>query len=108
VLLPVAERNAKARKDAGAGAYVGGGGGGGGSGDVLDSIQDMREYDVPYYVRVSIDAGVRVGCWYAVDIAAANARVIRLPNMVEKVRGGAGGGGGGAVVCSSIPPRRVC
>ncbi len=81
VLLPIAERNAKLRKDAGAASA----GAGAGSGDVLDSIHDMREYDVPYYVRVSIDAGVRVGCWYSVHIAADNAKLTRLESMVEKV-----------------------
>ena len=54
--------------------------------DVLECLVDMREYDVPYYVRVSIDAGVRVGCWYAVEMAANNVNITRLVSMVEKVR----------------------
>lgn len=29
-------------------------------------IQDIREYDVPYHVRVSIDKNIRVGKWYKV------------------------------------------
>ncbi|SCW03082.1 LAFE_0G02542g1_1 [Lachancea fermentati] len=29
-------------------------------------ISDMREYDVPYHVRVSIDNNIRVGKWYKV------------------------------------------
>ena len=32
--------------------------------DPMDQILDMREYDVPYYVRVCIDLNVRVGAWY--------------------------------------------
>ena len=32
--------------------------------DLMDAIIDMREYDVPYYTRVSIDRDVRVGAWY--------------------------------------------
>jgi len=31
-----------------------------------DFIEEMREYDVPYYERASIDMGVRVGNWYNV------------------------------------------
>jgi DNA polymerase epsilon subunit 1 len=31
-------------------------------------INDVREYDVPYHVRVSIDADVRVGKWYDVYV----------------------------------------
>jgi DNA polymerase epsilon subunit 1 len=30
-------------------------------------IEDMREYDVPYYTRVSIDRQARVGHWYQVS-----------------------------------------
>ena len=58
----------------------------GGHVDVLECLVDMREYDVPYYVRVSIDAGVRVGCWYSVQMAADNVKITRLVNMVVKVR----------------------
>jgi len=32
----------------------------------LNFIQDMREYDIPFYVRTSIDFNIRVGYWYAV------------------------------------------
>ncbi|CAO3645614.1 unnamed protein product [Cunninghamella echinulata] len=34
--------------------------------DALDYIIDIREYDVPYYVRVAIDLDIRVGLWYTV------------------------------------------
>ena len=34
--------------------------------DVKSLIEDIREYDVPYHVRVSIDKGIRVGKWYKV------------------------------------------
>eukprot|EP01116_Phalansterium_solitarium_P016004 TRINITY_DN3613_c0_g1_i2.p1 TRINITY_DN3613_c0_g1~~TRINITY_DN3613_c0_g1_i2.p1 ORF type:complete len:1510 (-),score=589.87 TRINITY_DN3613_c0_g1_i2:2531-7060(-) len=33
-------------------------------GQALDYIIDMREYDVPYYTRVSIDNEIRCGGWY--------------------------------------------
>ena len=35
--------------------------------DVKTLIEDIREYDVPYHVRVSIDKNIRVGKWYAVS-----------------------------------------
>lgn len=34
--------------------------------DAKSLIEDIREYDVPYHVRVSIDKGIRVGKWYKV------------------------------------------
>lgn len=36
------------------------------TGDPLDTLLDMREYDVPYAMRVAIDLDVRVGAWYTV------------------------------------------
>lgn len=35
--------------------------------DASDFIVDMREYDVPYHVRVAIDLDVRIGKWYSVE-----------------------------------------
>ncbi|KAH3960225.1 DNA polymerase epsilon catalytic subunit [Parastagonospora nodorum] len=35
--------------------------------DASDFIVDIREYDVPYHVRVAIDMDVRIGNWYTVD-----------------------------------------
>ena len=32
--------------------------------DPLQNLVDMREYDVPYVVRVCIDLDIRAGCWY--------------------------------------------
>ncbi|KAK5774182.1 hypothetical protein RI543_004469 [Arxiozyma heterogenica] len=34
--------------------------------DARRFIEDIREYDVPYHVRVSIDKNIRVGKWYKV------------------------------------------
>ena len=34
--------------------------------DQLDHVIDIREYDVPYHVRVSIDLRIHVGLWYDV------------------------------------------
>lgn len=37
--------------------------------EALDNVMDIREYDVPYYVRVAIDLDIRVGMWYNVKVA---------------------------------------
>ena len=44
-------------------------------GDALEYIVDIREYDVPYYMRVSIDLNLRVGLWYDVAFSNGNAVV---------------------------------
>ncbi|GME40769.1 DNA polymerase epsilon catalytic subunit a [Neofusicoccum parvum] len=35
--------------------------------DASDFIVDIREYDVPYHVRVAIDLDIRIGKWYWVE-----------------------------------------
>ncbi|KAH0090262.1 DUF1744-domain-containing protein, partial [Aureobasidium melanogenum] len=35
--------------------------------DASDFIVDIREYDVPYHVRVAIDKDIRIGKWYTVE-----------------------------------------
>ncbi|KAK5114274.1 DNA polymerase epsilon catalytic subunit [Meristemomyces frigidus] len=35
--------------------------------DASDFVLDIREYDVPYHVRVAIDMDIRVGKWYNVS-----------------------------------------
>ena len=35
--------------------------------DASDFVVDIREYDVPYHVRVSIDKDIRIGKWYSVE-----------------------------------------
>ncbi|KAF8859269.1 DUF1744-domain-containing protein [Acephala macrosclerotiorum] len=35
--------------------------------DASDFIVDIREYDVPYHVRVMIDMDIRTGKWYSVE-----------------------------------------
>ena len=34
--------------------------------DALESIVEMREYDVPYHVRFEIDTDTRCGHWFTV------------------------------------------
>ncbi|RDA92716.1 hypothetical protein CP533_1400 [Ophiocordyceps camponoti-saundersi (nom. inval.)] len=43
--------------------------------DASDFIVDMREYDVPYHVRVMIDLDIRVGKWYFVEAKHGVTRV---------------------------------
>ncbi|XP_022098482.1 DNA polymerase epsilon catalytic subunit A-like [Acanthaster planci] len=35
--------------------------------DQMDNLIDIREYDVPYHVRVAIDKKIHVGHWYSVQ-----------------------------------------
>lgn len=45
-------------------------------------IDDMKEYDVPFHVRVSIDVGVRVGKWYNVFVKHSQ---VTLEEDTEKI-----------------------
>ncbi|KAH3682890.1 hypothetical protein WICPIJ_006146 [Wickerhamomyces pijperi] len=40
-------------------------------GDIQDYIEDLREHDVPYTTRVSIDCDLRVGKWYNITTPSA-------------------------------------
>lgn len=50
--------------------------------DPLSYIHDIREYDVPYHVRVSINKNIRVGKWY--DVYAQHGDV-ELKEDQEKI-----------------------
>jgi DNA polymerase epsilon subunit 1 len=49
-----------------------------------ECIIDVREYDVPYYLRVAIDNGLRVGLWYAVSFAAGVPAFALLKEKVKR------------------------
>lgn len=49
--------------------------------DPSEIIYDIREYDVPYHVRVAIDKDIRVGKWYTVE---SKSGVINLTEMSER------------------------
>jgi DNA polymerase epsilon subunit 1 len=55
------------------------------SANPLDNIIDMREYDVPYTMRVSIDLDLRVGAWFEVtpETGSDSCSVIWLKDMLE-------------------------
>lgn len=48
--------------------------------DQLDNITGMREYDVPYHVRVAIDLKINVGHWYNVRGRGSDPPDIQLVN----------------------------
>ncbi|XP_041470272.1 DNA polymerase epsilon catalytic subunit A-like isoform X2 [Lytechinus variegatus] len=45
--------------------------------DQMDNILDIREYDVPYHVRVAIDKKIHVGHWYSVQGRGSMAPIIK-------------------------------
>lgn len=49
-------------------------------GDILNQIVDIREYDVPFHMRVSIDEKIFVGLWYDVKGVGPN----RVPTIKRK------------------------
>lgn len=52
---------------------------------MLDAVTDIREYDVPYHVRVCIDMNVRAGLWYKIDIKDDGVKDIQqVPEIKER------------------------
>ncbi|KAE8270465.1 hypothetical protein A4X09_0g1860 [Tilletia walkeri] len=52
-------------------------------------IIDIREYDVPYYLRVAIDMNIRVGLWYRVELPSAtnslaHPSLVLVPERVKR------------------------
>ncbi|TFK50458.1 DUF1744-domain-containing protein [Heliocybe sulcata] len=52
--------------------------------DPRDAIIDVREYDVPYYLRVAIDNEIRVGLWYAVTFTAGQPSFKHIAERVKR------------------------
>lgn len=50
--------------------------------DASELMLDIREHDVPYYVRVSIDENIRIGKWYDVEV---NSSGVILKEDIEKI-----------------------
>ena len=46
--------------------------------DQMENILDIREYDVPYHVRVAIDCKINVGHWYNVRGRGSEPPELRL------------------------------
>ncbi|KAJ7630434.1 hypothetical protein FB45DRAFT_915491 [Roridomyces roridus] len=52
--------------------------------DPREGIIDIREYDVPYYLRVAIDIDIRVGLWYGVTFTAGQPGFKQLTERVKR------------------------
>ncbi|KAG8146108.1 hypothetical protein E2320_012505 [Naja naja] len=54
--------------------------------DQMDNIIDMREYDVPYHIRLSIDLKIHVALWYNIHHRGSSfpPEIIRRDDMVER------------------------
>ncbi|KAI9505131.1 hypothetical protein BX070DRAFT_188883 [Coemansia spiralis] len=52
--------------------------------EIEDTLLEMREYDVPYYLRVAIDKGIRVGLWYDVSADAGEITMTRREDLVQR------------------------
>lgn len=53
--------------------------------DLMDMIQDIREDDIPYHVRVAIDNEIRCGCWYNIYFnEEVGCDIKKLPNKLTK------------------------
>ncbi|KAK9328195.1 hypothetical protein V1520DRAFT_346727 [Lipomyces starkeyi] len=52
--------------------------------DVTEHITDVREYDVPYHVRVSIDKDIRIGKWYTVEALHGAVTLTEMPERLAR------------------------
>ncbi|XP_040208047.1 DNA polymerase epsilon catalytic subunit A [Rana temporaria] len=54
--------------------------------DQMENLIDMREYDVPYHVRLSIDLKIHVAHWYNVRYRGSSTppEIIRRDDLVER------------------------
>ncbi|RKF60362.1 DNA polymerase epsilon catalytic subunit A [Erysiphe neolycopersici] len=52
--------------------------------DAGDLIVDIREWDVPYHVRVMIDMGIRTGKWYSVETKHGNTNMVCLEERLQR------------------------
>lgn len=52
--------------------------------DAPSCIVDIREFDVPYYLRVAIDNEMRVGLWYGITFAAGQPSFVLLTERVKR------------------------
>ncbi|KAK9473977.1 TCP-1/cpn60 chaperonin family-domain-containing protein [Dipodascopsis tothii] len=52
--------------------------------EVSTSILDLREYDVPYHVRVAIDCGIRIGKWYTAEAVHGDIALREMPERLAR------------------------
>ncbi|KRY46498.1 DNA polymerase epsilon catalytic subunit A [Trichinella britovi] len=49
----------------------------------LENVLDIREYDIPYYIRATIDLKIFVGLWY--DISATNGKITKIEPIRDRI-----------------------
>ncbi|KAL4079949.1 hypothetical protein V8B97DRAFT_1928963 [Scleroderma yunnanense] len=52
--------------------------------DPRECIVDIREFDVPYYLRVAMDNEMRVGLWYGVTFTAGQPSFVPIPERIKR------------------------
>ncbi|KAI4165047.1 MAG: hypothetical protein LQ342_001324 [Letrouitia transgressa] len=52
--------------------------------DATEYIVDIREYDVPYHVRVSIDKDIRIGKWYTVEVKHGTTTLTCIEERIQR------------------------
>ncbi|OLL26048.1 DNA polymerase epsilon catalytic subunit A [Neolecta irregularis DAH-3] len=52
--------------------------------DAQNFIVDIREFDVPYHVRVAIDKDIRVGKWYTVSFIAGDISIEPIEDRLNR------------------------
>jgi DNA polymerase epsilon subunit 1 len=52
--------------------------------DPMDTVQDIREHDVPYVVRACIDLDLRAGCWYTLTPLKSGGVALSLKDNLQK------------------------
>ena len=52
--------------------------------DPREGIIDIREYDVPYHLRVAMDNELRVGLWYAITFTAGQPAFRQLVERIKR------------------------
>ena len=70
--------------DVGTGTSRAGAGAGSRDKDPREGIIDIREFDVPYYLRVAMDNDLRVGLWYAITFTAGHPSFNHIKERVKR------------------------
>eukprot|EP00039_Didymoeca_costata_P008145 m.108515 g.108515 ORF g.108515 m.108515 type:complete len:2231 (-) comp13968_c0_seq1:73-6765(-) len=52
--------------------------------DVQDFMVDLREYDVPYHMRVAIDEKINVSKWYNVKVSPYNVPILEASDKLDR------------------------
>nr|OQO27904.1 DNA polymerase epsilon catalytic subunit A [Rachicladosporium sp. CCFEE 5018] len=52
--------------------------------DASDFVVDIREYDVPYHVRVAIDLDIRIGKWYNVEAKHGRVKLTCIEERLQR------------------------